>query len=478
MVRNKSRWNPADKSAQPVAPRRFLHRFVEPELLQPFLFFSLVAITCSEFVRSSLVLSVLPTYGRTVLGFAVEWTGLALSVHYIVDNVLRVPVGWVIDRVGGRTLLIIGFSIGIVAIFWMMNAHQIWSLIGSMGLLGFAVTPMWPSAIATIGKSTPESKRAAFMGYLYMFWLAGMGIGPVIMGFLWSKTYHLAFLVLMAVLIAGLVCVLIFVRMPVGLRGNQGGLAGWAAPEPAVTDGEQPRGHREREVSALGERQMVVHEQGRGQNPGLTQGSDEPLQRPSLRLRRHDLHALWHHIRTVSFLIPGMFVQTFAVSCIVPILSLYAKVVLHLSGPMYSLLLACAGVVTIIGLIPAGRLVDAYGSRRFLVSGFVLGGIAMGIYPIFQSIVATYIFVAVFGVTYAFILPSWNTVLDRNIDPDRKATLWGVFMTIEGLGSAVGAFVGGFVWDHFSPKAPFYVAAVIIVAMGILYGWMPIGRRR
>lgn len=195
-------------------------------------------------------------------------------------------------------------------------------------------------------------------------------------------------------------------------------------------------------------------------------------------MSRSDWLSLLTNVREVSRLLPGMFVQTFAVSCLMPILSLYAKVVLHLTGPMYSLLLVCGGGLTILGLIPAGRLVDHYGSRRFLIIGFLVGGVGLGIYPMFRSTLTTYLMVAVFGITYAFILPAWNSVLDKNIDPDKKATLWGVFMTVEGLGSAVGAFVGGLVWDAISPEAPFYLAAVIIVAMGILYSVIPLDRKR
>lgn len=411
---------------------RFFTRWVEPELFRPYLFFSLFAITCSEFVRGSLTLSILPTYGRTVLGFAVEWTGIALSIHYLVDNLLRIPVGWVIDKMGSRYVLIGGFCIGIISMFWMMNVHHIWSLIASMALFGVAATPMWPSAISAISKSTPEAKRAAFMGYLYIFWLTGTGLGPVIINFLWSATYHLAFVVLLCLLSLGLILVFLFVRIPANMM-------------------------RQTADFRKGDQHPSVHK---------------------LRMNKGDLQSLLQNLRGVVFLLPGMFVQTFAVSCLVPILSLYAKVILHLTGPMYSLLLTCFGALTIIGLIPAGKLVVRYGSRRFLIIGFLFGGAALGLYPFFKSLLTTYIVVGLFGITYAFILPAWNSILDRSIDADKKATLWGVFMTVDGLGSAAGAFSGGFVWDAISPEAPFFLAGIIILGMGVLYGLIPLERRR
>ncbi len=70
-----------------------LSKWLEPELFQPFVFGVLISLTLSEFVRGALTLSMIPTYGKSVLGFAVEWTSLALSIHYLADNLLEIPRG-------------------------------------------------------------------------------------------------------------------------------------------------------------------------------------------------------------------------------------------------------------------------------------------------------------------------------------------------------------------------------------------------
>ncbi|WP_067930205.1 MFS transporter [Alicyclobacillus kakegawensis] len=404
-----------------------LSRWLEPELLQPFLLGVLLSLTLSEFVRGALVYSVLPTYGSTVLGFEVEWVTLALSVHYFVDNILRSPIGWLVDRLGPRPVLLAGFALAAVSMYGMMRAASVGMLLATAALFGLGVTPVWPSAVAAIGISSPEQKRGTFMSYMYMFWLAGAGLGPVLINFVVEQSYRIAFWAMVLAECAAFAVIWLLVRRPHG--------APTAAPAP----------HRA--------------------GPGPTSG-----------LSRAGLKDLWRNVRDVSFLFPGMFAQTFAVSTLVPILSLYARVVLHLGAGMYSGLLIFGGAFAVLLMIPGGRVVDRFGSRWFLVAAFAICAACLLIYPFYHRIFATFIMVGVVGICYAFILPAWNSVLDHSIDPDKKATVWGVFMTVEGMGSALGPYVGGLLWDGFGPNAPFWFCGAVIVLIAGLYAVLPIER--
>ncbi len=396
-------------------------RWLEPELFQPFLFGVLISLTFTEFVRGALLFTLLPTYGKTVLGFAVEWTALALSVHYLVDNLLRSPAGWVIDKIGQRPMLLLGFGISVFSVFWMMQSKSIVSLTISLAVYGIGTTPMWPSAVSGIGRSTPEVKRATFMGYMYIFWLIGTGLGPVLINFAIVQSYRFGFWLLICVDAFAFVLAFFLVHSPDGYN-----------------------------------MESVVNQ---------------------IQKAKTNWHDLWRNVREVAFLFPGMFAQTFAVASLIPILSVWAKVVLHASGPTYSAILISGGAITVLLLLPAGKLVDKFGVRKFLVSGFLISGIALILYPFYHTIQTTYLVVGVLGLCYAFILPAWNAVLDHSIDRDKKATLWGVFMTVEGLGSAVGPYLGGLVWDKWSPSAPFWLSGAVILIMGTLYTKLPIEQR-
>jgi len=312
-------------------------RWIEPALFRPFVFGVLFSLTLVEFARGALTLSLLPTYGRTVLNFAVEWTALAISVHYLVDNLFRPVAGWLADRIGQRLLLLSGFAIASAALLWMMQTHTLRGLLLSAALYGLGVTPVWPSAVSAIGLATPPSKRASFMGYLYIFWLFGTGLGPVLINFVIGRTYRVAFWLLVAVNVLGFV------------------LAWWLVRKPARAQPHEALGHAE---AGLG-----VHL------------DEQPLGvRMSVIKDRAYWLDMWRNIREMSFLFPGMFIQTFALSSLIPILSLFARVKLNLSGAMYSTILVTGGVFTILLLIPSGRLVDRFGPRRFLLPGILGAG--------------------------------------------------------------------------------------------------------
>lgn len=397
--------------------QNWLSRWLEPEVFRPFVFGLLISITLSEFVRGALVFSLLPTYGRTVLGFAVEWTALALSMHYLADNLLRAPAGWLADRIGQRPMLLMGFAIAIGSVFLMWRAHSIPALIAATAVFGVGVSPIWPAAISGLALATPDAKRASFMGYLYIFWLIGTGAGPVIINLIGGQGDNLDFLLLVGAECLAFLLTWLLVRRPAAFTKVR-------------------------------------------RQPG-----------------RRYWRSLWTNVREVAFLFPGMFAQTFAVALLMPVLSLYTRVVLHLSGALYSGVLVAGGACTVALLIPAGKLVDRHGPRRFLVTGFLVAGSGLALYPLYHTVTSTFVTVVLLGISYAFILPAWNAVLDRSIDPDKKGALWGVFMTVEGFGSTIGPYLGGVVWDKVSPQAPFWVSGGVILVMGLLYLMLPLQAR-
>lgn len=411
-----------------------IRAWLEPELFQPFLVGLLGCLTVSEFVRGALTLSLLPLYGRTSLLFAVAWTTLAISVQAAVDNVFRSVVGILIDKYGQRPLLIIGFCLSTTAVLVMMHVRSVPGLLAAAALYGMGVTPVWPAAISGIGLATPETKRASFMGYLYMAWLAGMGLGPVIINFLIGRTYRGAFWLLAGIEFLGLCLAILLTK---------------------------------RQPSRGGDRSSSL---------AVSTQSNHDL--AHLANHRRDPDYWWNvigNVRNVAYLFPGMFVQTFAVALLTPILSLYARMVLHISPVAFSSVLVVGGAVAAATLIPAGKVVDKVGATRLLVPAFFVVGACLLSLPTFTVPSWPYIVISVLGFSYAFVLPSWNAVLDGAIDPDKKATLWGVFMTVEGLGTTLGPTVGGLVWDTFGPTAPFHVSGGVILLMGLLYLLLPIG---
>lgn len=423
---------PASRFFKPTTKREVRGGF-RGDLFQPYLLGIFSALALSEFVRGALTFSVLPTYGTGVLGIPVQWTALAISLQYLVDTIFRAPFGWMIDRIGPRYPLLMGFAAAMAGVLLALRSGTATHLILAAMLFGFGVSPMWPAAMAGIARSIAPERRASFVGYLYIFWLCGTGLGPVTANFLIARSYTAAFLALAAADALGAAVVLIFVHR--------------ARDRSREFDKDVPDG------------QALLQS---------AHGGRAPEASPRSRLK-----AIWRNVRDASYLFPGMFAQTFAITSLVPILSLYAKLVLHLSPTLYSSILVGGGLVTTVTLLPAGKLVDHFGPRRFLIGGFALAAAALILFSFYHTIASTFLVVAMIGLGYGMVLPSWNKTVDSNIDPDKKATLWGIFMTVEGIGSAVGPYIGGTVWDAISPQAPFWVAGSVILGICLLYALLP-----
>ncbi len=382
-------------------------------LLKPTMLTSLVSLMLVEFVRNALIISLLPNIGVGAGGLSPAIIGIAISVHYFFDNILRTPMGMFVDRYGHRIALSLGLIVAAVGLVLILRADTDLTVILGGGLFGIGASPLWPAVISTVTSSSPDGEKASAMGYIYTAWLIGGGAGPVLINFVYIYSMQAAFIVLVSmVLLAGLLTLTIRVKHP-------------------TTQ------HERRSLSPHAIRRYFVE--------------------------------MFHHLKGVRILFPGMFVQTFAIGVLIPILTPYARVVLGISPQVQSLAIVLIGGAAVILLPIMGRLVDRVGARPFLSGGFLLCSAMLVLFALQRAIVPAVFFMIMLGVSYAMILPSWNSVLDRSIPHDKRGAMWGMFMTIEGLGTATGPLFGGRLWDSFSPQAPFYLSAIVVGTMGLLY---------
>jgi hypothetical protein len=61
------------------------------------------------------------------------------------------------------------------------------------------------------------------------------------------------------------------------------------------------------------------------------------------------------------------------------------------------------------------------------------------------------------------------------IPKEIEGWLWGVFMTVEGMGMAVGPIIGARLFGY-RIWAPFVVSAAILLIMGVFYSVYPLGK--
>lgn len=362
-----------------------------------------------EFVRGSLIFFVIPVYVHSVLGFSTGAVGYAMAAHYVFDTGLRSPAGWLVDRFGQRRVCIGLLFVAGIGLWLVVHCQQLSLILLGCALLGVGMAAVWPAVISRVTEGLASDAYATAMGGIMMVWLLGAGLGAICMSWFFGSHIQSGFRLLLII---------------------------WA-------------GAYFVSVRVMRGRPLVRHTK-----------------------FATNLGVILREVNAVKFLFPGVFVQTFAIGLLLPVLVLYARNVLHLDGRMYSYLLIAGGVSAVILQVPVGRLIDRYAYRPFLVFGFILAAVALPAIAYLHTISLVFLLVSLFGASYAFILPAWNSVVAKCISANRRAVMFGVFMTVEGMGMAVGPVVGTLMWNELGVRAPFDIASIILFMMSVLYGTM------
>jgi MFS family permease len=414
----------------------WMQKWRNNRLFSTFVIELLIIMFVVEFVKGALLLTILPVYMKTTIGASTFIIGWTLAAQYIGDNVLRTPVGWIIDKLGYRTTMLTGVLLTFVSVILIATTTQyMWMILGC-ALLGFGTAPLWPCVITGTTEVAGDEGKATIMSVIYMAWLSGVGLGPVAINFfVGENNYSTGFRLLIG-------CMTVVVLVALMLPRKNGVLR---------TDG-----------TGRTEKALV---------------SNRAAAKPLWERMKTYLSEVRRSMSVSPLLFPAMFLQTFALGILTPILTLYAKEVLKLTSFQYSMFLIAGGAVTVIFLVPMGKLVDRLGIRPFLVAGCMLSASALLLFTFAKTMMLLYALVAVLGAGYAFIIPSWNALIASAIPPEKRGAVWGFFLTIEGLGMIIGPIVSGKLWDVYGYHTPFLMSGLVLVALLVLQMFISIPKK-
>ncbi|MBB6673040.1 MFS transporter [Cohnella nanjingensis] len=370
------------------------------------------ALFLTELVRSAFLLSFLPAYAAEQQ-MTIAAVGVAISVHYLADTVIKLVAGYALDRFPLRLILNVFLLLGLLGLFLSYGIIAPWAIIVGAALLGIGISPIWLLCLSLIR----EDQRGSQMGSVYTVWLAALGLGPVAVNFLIDRSYAMTFWLLAGIWIAG-----------------------WAL--------------------AAAKRIPFVQ--------GSLSAAAVPLKQQMRDLRRK--------LSRMKPLVPGMIVQTLAAGLLVPVLPSFASRYLTLDYSSYSLVLMGGGLMTVLLLIPMGRLADKRGHQGLLIVGFAALAVSLGLLIYSRQFFSTFLLAACLGTAYAAVLPAWNALMSYFVPADQKATGWGVLSGIEGIGVILGPIAGGWMAERFDETVTVAVSALLLLAIALFYWIHPVRR--
>ncbi|WP_231571126.1 MFS transporter [Gordoniibacillus kamchatkensis] len=325
------------------------------------------------------------------------------------------------ERRAGHVLAIVLISV---------TAHFTWTIV-ACAALGIGTAPLWPCVITGTTEVAGDEAKGTIMSVVHMAWLSGTGLGPVAINFvIRDSNYGPAFRLLL-----GCMTAVVLVSLLLPKRGH--GPANKGAPA---------------ENAALAGKTRPSHKS----------------ERPLLERAGNYMREVRRSLNVSPLLFPAMFLQTFALGILSPILTLYARQELALTPRQYSLFLVAGGAVTVLLLIPVGKLVDRIGTKLFLTVGFALGAATVAAFTYTKSLYVVYGFVTAVGIAYALIIPAWNALIAAAIPKEKRGAVWGFFLTIEGLGTVIGPIVSGKLWDVYGPHVPFLTSGAVLALLCVL----------
>lgn len=389
----------------------------------PFVWQLLVIMFVTEYVKGALLVSILPLYMESALGMSAFVIGLAFSLQYIGDNLFRSPLGWLVDRVGYRYTMVFGLLITFGAVVLMaVTSHGAWIVVGC-ALLGVGTSPLWPCVVSGVTEVAGEGAKASILSTVHIAWLSGVGLGPITMNVFTEQGFALPFRVM--IIVMGAITLLAFF-LPT--RVDQG-------EEKSASQSADKRSSRWIDLAAM----------------------------------RRYFQEVRSSISVSRWFFPALFLQTFALGLLTPVVTLYARNVLDLSGIQYSLFMLLGGGITVLLLFPIGRLVDRHGGAWFLHIGFAMAGASLVLFPQFQSLSVLYTLAAGLGLSYALIIPAWNYLIASAVPEEKRGAVWGFYLTINGSGMVTGPIVSGWLWERYSPGMPFVVSGSVLILLLIVH---------
>jgi DHA1 family multidrug resistance protein-like MFS transporter len=180
-------------------------------LTSPFVVQLLIIMFLVEFVKGALIVSILPVYMGTVLGLSAYAVGWALALQYIGDNAFRSPLGWIIDRLGYRHVMMLGVIMTFASVAIVTFSSDFGWIVTACVLLGIGTSPLWPCVITGATAVAGNESSGTIMSVVYMAWLVGVGCGPIVINFFIADSFAPAFRLLISMM---LVVVLVALFLP------------------------------------------------------------------------------------------------------------------------------------------------------------------------------------------------------------------------------------------------------------------------
>ena len=382
----------------------------------------------------------------------VQWIVLA---YLLSITTLLVSAGRLGDLMGRRRLLLCGISLFTLASLLCGLAPSLGWLIAARALQGFGAAIMLALTLALVGETVPKARIGSAMGLLGSLSAIGTTLGPALGGVLLVTSGWQA---------------IFLVSVPLGL------LNGWLAWRYLPADGPFAKG-KPRGFDLPGSLVLALTlgayalamTQGHwvllllaAAGAGLFVWRQGRVAVPLVRLQLLGDRQLSAGL-AMSLLVSTVIMSTLVVG------PFYLARGLGLDALAVGLVLAAGPAVAALSGVPAGRLVDRWGTRRMTQAGLLgmaLGATALALLPSASAVPGYLMPMLLLTASYALFQAANNTSIMAGIDPQQRGVVAGLLSLSRNLGLISGAACMGALFA-FATAADVSVASAPALAQGL-----------
>lgn len=344
------------------------------------------------------------------LGASPFLIGLTVGIYSFSNTIGNVISGFLTDRKGPFLILLFGLSAAGISLFLYHLAIGPYSLLGVRFIHGFMEGLIVPAAFTFLANRAEESKRGRSVAISGAFVGMAAILGPAFGGIVASKTstpFIMSINGFFMLLLA--ICAFFILRSFTYVRKTH--------PE----------------------NRTPFHVRMLFQNSGM--------------------------IRAFA----GAFFLMFSQGVLALVLPLKVEY-LGFDAKTSGVLLSTFGVVAIlIFLLPINRIFDKVRPISTLAFGISLMGLSMLLLSSVEEIKFLYIAMATYGIGFAFLFPSINTLLIDSSDPTYRGKAYGYFYAFFSIGVVAGSSVIGFL--DLSYQLAFFVTGVLLLTVAVFTLW-------
>jgi len=141
----------------------------------------IAGICTAHLISHYYMLLLAPLFAFVRADFGVSYTqlALALTVFNVVSGLLQTPVGFVVDRIGARAVLIAGLTLSSIAYAVAAVVDSYWVFIAMYGVAGLGNTVFHPADYSLLSHHTPASRLSQVFSFHTFAGMLGGAIAPV-----------------------------------------------------------------------------------------------------------------------------------------------------------------------------------------------------------------------------------------------------------------------------------------------------------